>query len=162
MNKKLKVIIYTLIVIVLIAAVILWFYNPEMKHIEDTNGADNYSLTTITDKNIVKLNTGCIYEQSDADEPYDNKTQFDMFSGVCEIFGEDYKNKDFQITVKNISVSKGNLRVVLLLDNQIVHEFKLNYQSEQLFELNNATGHIALRIAGESANLELEYYCETN
>ena len=49
MKKKILPIIAA-IAIIGIAAV--WFLGSDLEHIEDTNGADNYTLQTITDENI--------------------------------------------------------------------------------------------------------------
>jgi len=156
MSKRLKYIIYGVLTICLITLITLWFYDPEFEHIEDTNGIDNYSLTTITDRDIVKLNSGPLYETSD-DKPHGSKPDFSIFSGVMEIYSKDCVNENLQIDVTNIKITKGNLRVILLVDDEIMHDFNIN-ESSQSFVLNEVSGHVAIRIAGESAKFKMEYY----
>lgn len=156
MRKKYKGIIYSVLSILLIILIVLWFYNPEFKHIEDKNGIDNYSLNTITDRNIIKLNSGPLYDMKD-DTVNDSKVTFSIFSGVMEIHGDKYTNESLQIDLKNLEINKGNLQVVLLVDNKIIHRFKPN-KLNQSYRLDEISGYVALRVAGESASFEMEYY----
>lgn len=156
MSKKFKIMLYCAISIILVVLVVLWFYDPEFEHIKDTNGVDNYSLSTITDKDIIDLDSGPIYESNDH-KINDSKMSYSIFSGVMEIYSKDYSDPNLQIDLANLKITEGNLRVVLLVDNKIVHEFKLN-ETNQSFELNKVSGCVAIRIAGESANFEMEYY----
>lgn len=157
MRKKNKGIIYGAFSICLIILIVLWFHDPEFKHIEDTNGINNYSLNTITDRNIIKLNSGPLYETENGNTINDSKLSLTKFSGVMEIHGKDYKNESLQVDLKNIKIAEGNLQAVLLVDNKIIHKFNSN-ESNQSFKLDNISGYVALRIAGESAKFEMEYY----
>ena len=49
-NIKNKLFVPVIIVVVIIGAVML--FNSDLKHIEDTNGAENFELQTITDEDI--------------------------------------------------------------------------------------------------------------
>jgi len=158
MSKRLKGILFGIISICLIILIALWFYDPEFKHIEDTNGSEDYSLTTITDRNIIKLNSGPLYELND-DKINDSKISFSKFSGVMQIYEKDCNNENLQINLKNLKINEGNLQVVLLVDNEIVYKFKSN-ESNQTYKLEKVSGYVAVRIAGESANFEMEYYVE--
>lgn len=157
MSKKLKGIIYSVLSVCLILLIVLWFYDPKFEHIEDKNGIDNYSLNTITDSNIIKLNCGPLYETDNEYIIDDSKISLIKFSGVMEIHGEDYNNESLQIDLKNLKITEGNLQTVLLVDNKIIHKFNSN-ESNQSFKVDNISGYVALRIAGESANFEMEYY----
>ena len=157
MSKKLKGIIYSVLSVCLILLIVLWFYDPKFEHIEDINGIDNYSLNTITDSNIIKLNCGPLYETDNEYIIDDSKISLIKFSGVMEIHGEDYNNESLQIDLKNLKITEGNLQTVLLVDNKIIHKFNSN-ESNQSFKVDNISGYVALRIAGESANFEMEYY----
>lgn len=45
--------------VVLVVVCAIWFISDlPPKHIEDTNGADNYSLQTITEENVIKQDMG--------------------------------------------------------------------------------------------------------
>ena len=48
-------------------------------------------------------------------------------------------------------------KIVLLEDDEIVHEFELN-ELTQTFVLEKPSGYISLRIAGESADFQLDYH----
>ena len=157
MSKKLKGIIFSVLLICLVILVVLCFYAPNFEHIEDTNGIDNCSLNTITDRNIIKLNCGPLYETDNEYIIDDSKISLIKFSGVMEIHGEDYNNESLQIDLKNLKITEGNLQTVLLVDNKIIHKFNSN-ESNQSFKVDNISGYVALRIAGESANFEMEYY----
>lgn len=157
MSKKLKGIIYSVLSVCFIILIVLWFYDPEFEHIEDTNGIDNYSLNTITDRDIIKLNCGPLYETDNDNTINDSKLSLIKFSGVMEIYGEDHTNENLQIDLMNLKITEGNLQVVLLVDNEIIHKFKSN-ELNQSFKLDEISGFVAIRIAGESANFEMEYY----
>lgn len=157
MIKKYKGIIYSVLSICLIILIVLWFHDPGFEHIEDTNGIDNYSLNTITDRNIIKLNSDPLYETDNDNTTNDSKLSLIKFSGVMEIHGKDYNNESLQIDLKNLKIIEGNLQAVLLVDNKIIHKFNPN-ESNQSFKLDNISGYVALRIAGESAKFEMEYY----
>ena len=62
----------------------------------------------------------------------------------------------FDITIYNLWVEEGNLKVVLLHNDEIVHEFKLN-EISQSYTLENPKGTVSLRVAGESANFTMSY-----
>ncbi len=157
MSKKLKYIIYSVLSVCLIILVVLWFYDPKFEHIEDTNGINNYSLNIITDRNIIKLNSGPLYETDNDNTTNDSKLSLIKFSGVMEIHGKEYNNESLQIDLKNLKIIEGNLQAVLLVDNKIIHKFNPN-ESNQSFKVDNISGYVALRIAGESAKFEMEYY----
>ena len=58
--KKAKKLLFTVVAILLIAIAVVWFLGDNMRHIEDTNGADNFELQTITDENICNLDMGSL------------------------------------------------------------------------------------------------------
>ena len=55
-----KKLISAVFAIVLIVIAVFWFSGDDLNHIEDTNGANNYSLQTITDENIRNLDIGAL------------------------------------------------------------------------------------------------------
>lgn len=125
--------------------------------IEDTNGADDYSLATITEENIINEDLGASglskSESSHTDLiTYSSKN----FSGVEEIYTSDYfMNSDVIIEVNTLSVTEGNLSLVVLLDDEIVHEFKAGELTET-FEMEDVNGTVDIKIAGESAKFEFQ------
>lgn len=157
MSEKTKKILIGIGAIVLVIVCVIWFLSSDPEHIEDTNGAENYSLQTITDDNIVNMDKGALNLKESTDSITNTTTySSDKFTGVAEIYGENIWGNRFDITVNHARVDSGNFRIVLLEDDEIVHEFKLN-ELTQTFTLENPNGYISLRIAGESADFQFDY-----
>ena len=157
MSEKTKKILLIIGAVALIAVCGFWFLSDGLEHIDDTNGADNFALQTITDDNIINLDTGALNLKESTDA-ISNTTTYssDKFTGVAEIYGINYVGNRFDITINHARVDSGNFKIVLLEDDRIVHEFKLNELS-QSFTLENPSGYISLRIAGESADFLFDY-----
>ena len=129
-----------------------------MEHIEDTNGADNYTLQTITDENIIHLDMGSL----GVNESWDSITNITTysskkFSGVYEIFGENVITNRYEIILNHARVDEGNFRMVVVINDEIVHEFVLNELTQSVV-LTDVRGYLSLRIAGESAKFMFDYY----
>ena len=58
--QKIKNILWIIFAVAVVVLCIVWFLGNDLKHIEDTNGADNYDLQTITDENICKMDIGAL------------------------------------------------------------------------------------------------------
>ena len=158
MNEKFKKIIFGIGAVVLIAVCGVWFLSSDLEHIEDTNGADNFSLQTITDSNIINRDIGAMGLEKSTDSAFNTTTySSNKFTGVEEIFGENIWGNRFEITVNHARVDSGNFKIVLLEDDKIVHEFTLN-ELMQTYVLENPNGYISLRIAGESADFMFDYH----
>ncbi len=157
MNGKMKIVIPVLAVVLLLAVTAIWFLRDNGGHIQDTNGANDYSLHTITDDNIRKLNTGALNVDVQTDTIGQKTYLSDCFTGVYEVFAEDLVAERFEIVVNNAEVNAGNFKMVLCVDDEIVHTFA-NNQPTQKFLLEEATGTVSLRIAGESADFMFDYY----
>lgn len=158
-SPKLKKLLSTVFVILLVGFGLYWLITDDTTHIEDTNGDDNYALQQITDQNIVKLDMGAIGGPniktsfvSDTETYYANK-----FTGVAEIYGENLITNRLTVTVNHAQVEKGNFKMVLLVGNEIVHEFSLN-EFTQTYTIEDVSGYVSLRIAGESADFSFDYY----
>lgn len=128
--------------------------------IPDENGPDDFNLATITTENIVNLDLGASsYSVSPSvdDEDYMVKTtkiKGSEFSGVTELYGTNFTGKsDFTVYLNNISVDSGNFKVLVLLDDEIVHEFN-NQEMQQKCELKDIKGNVSVRIAGETADFK--------
>lgn len=154
MKKKLPAIGAVIFVIVF---AVMMLTSPKIEHVEDTNGAENYRLQTITDSNIILRDIGAKGLKSTTNNITD-KTEYkaDKFTGVEEIYGVNIKGNRMDITMTNLQVHSGNFKAVVLHNDEIVHEFKLNEMLET-FTLNNPDGYVAIRIAGESADFYLTY-----
>ena len=157
MQTILKKILPIAIAAILVVAMAVWFIMDKPEHIEDTNGADNYSLQTITDENICRLDVSALNVVEDDNivgEAVTYKSK--KFSGVYEVFTENIVTNRYEITVNHAKVNAGNFKMVLCVDDKIVHTFKLNELS-QTFVLENVKGSVSLRIAGESADFMFDY-----
>lgn len=82
---------------------------------------------------------------------YSNK-----FTGVVEIFNENFKTNRMEFMVNHAQVTKGNFRLVLVVNDEIVHDFELN-EIMQTYVLEDVSGNVSLRIAGESAEYMFDY-----
>lgn len=157
-NEKAKKTIAIIGAVALIAVCIIWFSSSDLEHIEDTNGAENFALQTITDENIIKRDIGAMGLETSTDSVSNTTTySSDKFTGVEEIYGKNIWGNRLEITINHAKVDSGNFKVVLLENDKIVHEFALNELS-QSYVLENPDGYISLRIAGESADFMLDYY----
>ncbi|MBQ8228012.1 MAG: hypothetical protein IJZ88_03265 [Clostridia bacterium] len=157
MNEKIKKLLIGAGAIILVIVGCVWIFSSNLEHIEDTNGDENYSLQTITDDNIIKMDLGALNLKESTDS-ISNTTTYssNKFTGVSEIYGENIIGNRFEITINHARVDSGNFKIVLLEDNEIVHEFKLN-ELTQSYVLENPSGYISLRIAGESADFMFDY-----
>lgn len=152
--KKLIVVVFGLVGGIAAAFMLL---TGDFSHIEDTNGPDVYTLQTITDENIIGLDLGAmgLTEKNSllsAWPVYSSK----CFSGVQDLYHSNYFSSTLHITVRDPRVTAGNLRLVLVAEDEIVHEFPLN-AGDQTYELRDFTGHVAIRLAGESAEFSLSF-----
>ncbi len=157
-NEKAKKILAGVCAVVIVAVAGIWFFNDGTEHIEDTNGEDNFTLQTITDENIINRDIGAM-GLNESKDSISNTTTYssNKFTGVEEIYGTNIVGNRFDITINHARVDKGNFKIVLLENDEIVHEFKLN-ELTQTFTLENPSGYVALRIAGESADFQFDYH----
>ena len=160
MKKMKDFVLFGLIVCAMVAAGFMM--TGDLEHIEDTNGPDDYSLTTITDANIIDMDLGAL-------SPYTIEKNAllkeltgissgvriysDKFTGVAEILYTNYVlPSDFVLNLTSFNIKEGNLRMVVVLDDQIVAELEPDAFVE--YRLDDIVGTVSLRIAGESASYE--------
>ena len=154
--EKLKKILLGVGVVVFIAVFVIWMAGSDLEHIEDTNGPDNYSLQQITDYNIINMDIGALNVSKTKTPLSETEYSSDKFTGVYDIFTTDIVGNRFDVTLFNTVVNSGNFKVVLIHNDEIVHEFRLN-ELMQTYTLENPHGAVSLRIAGESADFEFSY-----
>ena len=152
MNPKTKDILIKVAAALLIIVGGIWLFLSKVEHIEDTNGPDNYSLTTITDQNIIKRDMGATgLSRSKSLLTGDTHTfSSDKFTGVEEIMYNNYiLNSSDYFTIYNYEIKEGNMKMVVVLDDEIIAELEPGMVVE--YDFKDVNGTLSLRIAGESA-----------
>ena len=155
MKKKALTIIGVVLFIIVFAVMML--SSPKIEHIEDTNGAENYKLQSITDSNIINRDIGA-KGLTEVKNNITNTVEYksDKFTGVSEIYSTNIIANRMDITMTNLHIQSGNFKAVVVYNDKIVHEFKNNEMMET-FTLEKPNGYVAIRVAGESADFYLTY-----
>ena len=127
---------------------------------DDTNGPDAYSLQTITDENIINLETGAsglTHKDSNIAGFTSEEYYSDNFNGVERLFQTNYiLPSDVEIYVSYVTVDSGNFRMVVINEDEIIHEFAPGTFNETIL-LEDLKGSFAIHVAGESADFEMHY-----
>lgn len=164
LNEKTKKILIIAAAVVLVAVVAVWFILGGTEHIEDTNGPDNYALQTITDENIIKMDVGAIGgPKISRNVLQGSNVEFssEKFTGVYEVLYDNFIGKsDFVLDMTGFEVKGGNFKMVVVHDDKIVATLEPGMFVD--YRLEDVTGTVSLRIAGESASFtfnmsEMEY-----
>ena len=143
--------------VVFVVVVLFWISTTGVEHIEDTNGPDIYKLQTITDYDIVDMKMGS-KGLTETTSKLTGVTTYssNKFTGVAHIYLTNIISNRMEFTINHARVDKGNFKIALVVDDEIVHEFKLN-ELTQSYVLEDVKGTVALVIAGESADFQLDY-----
>lgn len=130
------------------------FLTSDLEHIEDTNGEDNFALTTITDENIINMDIGALGgPNKSVGILTGDSIEFsaDKYTGVTEILYDNFIGpSDFDLSLTNFGITGGNFRMVIVHDGEIVAELEPDMFVD--YRLEDVTGTVSLRIAGESAS----------
>ncbi|MBQ8830137.1 MAG: hypothetical protein IJ017_00880 [Oscillospiraceae bacterium] len=164
MNEKTKKTLTMIGAIIFVVVVGAWIILGGTDHIEDTNGSENFSLQTITNQDIVGMSTGSIGGPTISRSTLTGDTvefSAEKFTGVYEILYDNFIGKsDFVVDLTAYEIYGGNFELVVVHNDEIVAVLEpglfVNYRLEDI------TGYVSLRIAGESASFsfsmtELEY-----
>ena len=158
--KLIRKILIPLAVVAFLAVFLYMMLDSDLKHIEDTNGAENLALNTITDQDIIDMNMGSLNPGSPREALIGNGMEFSSkkFTGVYEVLFDNYiLPSDFDLTVNTLRVTEGNFRMVVVHDNKIVAEIYPNGEEPSAHvRLENITGYVSLRIVGESASYSFQ------
>lgn len=138
----------------------------DKRHIEDTNGPDNYDLQTIDDSTLLYKNTSSfgrrpVYatsgEKSGAKasmHDYDNINFIMECMTGTKVIQTSYGKTDTLILNFDTKVHSGNCEIVILLDSKIYKRVDVNTQ--QTIEIENAKDkEFSVVIGAESANVEI-------
>ena len=127
---------------------------------EDTNGPDDYSLQTITDENIINLETGASglgHKESNIAGIVSQEYYSKNFNGAERLYLTNFiLPSDIEIYVSYVTVHSGNFRMVVINDDEIIHEFAPDTFNETV-RFENLKGSFAIHVAGESADFEMDY-----
>ena len=151
---KNKLFIPVILVAVIIAAFML--FNTDLEHIEDTNGADNFDLQTITDENIINQDVGALNVGTKTNTITNMvEVESKKFTGVHEVLYINLLGKsDFLLNIYDFKVNSGNFKMVVVHDGKIVKTItEENYEETLLEDIN---GTVSLVIAGESADFSFK------
>ena len=125
---------------------------------DDTNGADNFTLQTITDDNIINRNIGSSgfgYSESEAFGITSSEYSSKNFNGVEEIFITTYITKStFSVYIGHLTVRSGNFRLVAVNNDEIIYDFPLDSFGDTIW-FEDIKGSFAIRAAGESASFSM-------
>lgn len=162
-SPKQNNLLYILIAVAVVVICGYSFLNSDLKHIEDTNGPDDYTLTTITDENIIKQDMGALNVSKSTGLLNDGVTfKSDKFSGVYRVFQTNFFfDSDFLMDVAGFWVNSGNFRMCIVNDGKIIATVEPGMFAT--CELSDLNGSFELVIAGESADFEFtldRLFCE--
>lgn len=144
-----------LIAVILTCAVLALSLSACVKHIVDTNGDEDFSIQTITDEKIVSGYKSYLAVGSVSTNVGNKHTlRVKKLSGVWQLGTVTVDNGSVEIKT-DMSVTKGNCRLVLVYGNEIVYDFNINGTDTYA---TNATGKYDIKLVGESAVIRsLEY-----
>ena len=125
---------------------------------EDTNGDDNFSLQTITDQNIIKLDVGSsalnYTEENLGDLLYSSEYSSKNFNGVAQIYQTNcLLPSDLEVYIGHMNVTKGNFQLAVINNDEIIYEIPLDSFGDT-FRFEDISGSFAIHVAGESASFE--------
>ena len=165
LNTKTKNTLGIVIAVVLVVAVAVWiFLNPGPEHIEDTNGADNYSLQTITKQDVIEQKMGAKGTVSERETHLDiagwsvsdgTKYSSKKFTGVYLLHTETlFKGSDIYVSLAEFEINEGNFAFYIVFDGEVVGQVEPGENALAEFKLDNVekTGELEYVIAGESAS----------
>lgn len=154
MNEKAKKILTGLGALVLVVVAAAWIMLDGTDHIEDTNGPENFSLQTITDQNIIDSSTGSIGGPTISRSILTGDTvefSAEKFTGVYEVLYDNFfLPSDFEVNLTAYEIYGGNFKLVVVHNDSIVAVLEPDLFVD--YRLEDVTGYVSLRIAGESAS----------
>ena len=139
-------------VFVLFIALALLLSSCSLKQIEDTNGEEDASLATLTDDDIINGSSSISYVSVQHRSDGKGSLSVDTFSGVKKV--DTIKFDTDAVFNINVRLDKGNLAVVLIKNDEIVHRIPVNEETEISLEKDVK---YKLVVAGESAGFKIEY-----
>ena len=141
-------------VVIFCAIAAVWIFLSAPEHIEDENGPDNYALHTITDGDIIKGEYGSVGGPKISKSILTgDAVEFsaEKFTGVADILWDNLLGRsDITVSLANFQVTGGNFKMAVVHEDEIVAVLTPDLFVD--YRLDNISGHVVLRIAGESAS----------
>lgn len=169
LNPKTKNILFGVLVVIFLVVFAVWFLtDPHPDHIEDTNGADNYSLQTITEQDVVEQKMGSKGSINKNETHLGNissgtKYSSDKFTGVNRLHTSIiFKGSDIYVSLSSLEVTEGNFAFYIVFDGEVVGKIEPDGEVVSEFTLENVekTGDLEYIIAGESASFSFVTFDE--
>lgn len=163
LNSKIKNILWGVFAVVLVVVAAIWMFSgPQLEHIEDTNGADNYSLQTITEQDVVEQKLGTKGSVSKSEAKIGNisngvKYSSKKFTGVYRLYTATlFKGSDIYVDLAGFEIKEGNFAFYVVFDGEVVGKIEPDDFATAEFTLKNVekTASLEYFIAGESASFE--------
>jgi len=168
-NPKVKNILIGVVVVIFLVVFAVWMLtSPRPEHIEDTNGADNYSLQTITEQDVVEQQMGSRGSINKNESQLGNissgtKYSSKKFTGVNRLYTATiFKGSDIYVSLSSFEVKEGNFAFYIVFDGEVVGKLEPSDDVVSEFTLENVekTGDLEYIIAGESANFSFVTFDE--
>ena len=121
----------------------------------DTNGEEDFSLQTLTERDLIQGTNTSKMMSSTVTMGDKTTCKAQTLSGVEVLYEKRLKGETLDLVV-SCQITKGNARLVLVLDDEIIHDFTLNKDSQH-FTMENVTGKVYLKLAGESAGYTVSF-----
>lgn len=164
-NPRIKNFLWGIFAIVLVVVFVVWFIaNPGPEHIEDTNGADNFSLQVITEQDIIEHSMGTRGAITEKESKLDlgvvkfsdgKEYSASKFTGVsCLYTSTIFEGSDIDISLAEYKINAGNFAFYVVFDGEVVGQIMPSDSATSDFRLENVnkTGTLEYIIAGESAD----------
>ena len=163
MKNKNSKLLWILLVVAVVAFCGYSFLTSDLEHIADTNGPDNYALTTITDENIIHQDIGALNVKKSTGILNDGITfSSKKFTGVYRVFQTKFLiDSDFLMEIAGFTVNAGNFKMAVVNDGEIIATVEPGLFAT--CDLSDLNGSFELVIAGESADFEFtldRLFCE--
>ena len=131
LNPKIKNALWIVFAVVMVViCVVLLIVNPGPEHIEDTNGADNYSLQSITEQDVVDQKMGARGTVREIEAHIEIagwsvsdgiRYSSDKFTGVDMIYSTTlFKGSDIHVTLAEFEIKEGNFAFYIVFDGEVV------------------------------------------
>ena len=148
--NKMKIVFFMLAVVLLLAVAATWFLRDPAPN---TGGGENPAPRGITAE---ALNLDVHKDNIANTETY----RSDDFTGSYDVFSRELADDRFELVINEARLDAGEFKMELCLDGEVVHTF-VNNRLTQTFLLEDVTGTVSLRITGEGAAFQFEYYIYT-